>query len=149
MTAKTLTNKIRGIISEKPSNWLRDANFYDANKDWMDKSALIAIKILRTLRNQSLSQKDLADSIGVTPQYINKVSKGRENLSLTTICKIEKSLSITLISVPSYQSTQVIADSFIIFPQTISRTNSLPLGTDKLDYGSESNYTNEEEHLAA
>ncbi len=71
------------------------------NKEKLNKSALIAIKILSTLRSQSMTQKALAESIGVTPQYINKVVKGYENLSLETICKIERSLGISLIVVPT------------------------------------------------
>ena len=99
-----IQDKIKSYISEEPSNWLEQAERYESNKEWLDKSALIAIKILSTLRSQSITQKKLAESIGVSPQYINKVVKGQENLSLETICKIEKSLGISLITVPTYES---------------------------------------------
>lgn len=89
--------KLKKYITKEPSDWIEQADFYENNADWMDKSALIAIKILSTLRSQSITQKILAESIGVTPQYINKLVKGHENLSLETICKIEKALGITLI----------------------------------------------------
>ena len=149
MTTINLTNKIKGLISDKPSSWMQDEEYYEANKEWLDKSALIAVKILSALRNQSLTQKDLADKINVSPQYINKVLKGGENLSLATICKIEKSLSIRLIAVPSFQSSQVIEGSFEYNPQIISRNNSLLLGSEKKDYNPESNYSNKEEYQAA
>jgi transcriptional regulator with XRE-family HTH domain len=149
MTTNNFTNRIKDLISEKPSTWIKDTDYYDANKDWLDKSALIAVKILSALRNQSLSQKDLAVRINVSPQYINKVLKGRENLSLMTICKIEKSLSISLIAVPAFQTSQVIAGSFEWTPQIISRINSLFLGSEKKDYSPESNYSNKEEYQAA
>ncbi len=51
-----------------------------------------------------MSQKDLADRIDVSPQYINKIVKGKENLSLVTICKIERVLGVTLIEIPAYES---------------------------------------------
>lgn len=35
----------------------------------------------------------------VSPQYVNKIVKGKENLSLETIAKIEEALGISLISV--------------------------------------------------
>ena len=149
MTANTLRNKIKGLISDKPSGWIKDADIYDANKDWMDKSALIAVKILSSLRSKSVTQKELAESISVTPQYINKVVKGGENLSLATICKIEKSLGITLISVPTFQNSQVIADSFICFPHVISRNNSILLGSERIVYDPDNNYQNIEDHFAA
>lgn len=95
-----LESKLRGFISDDPSGWLEDADYYDTNKYWMDKSALIAVKILSAIRNKSVSQKELAEAIGVTPHYINKVLKGRENLTLATISRLERALSISLISVP-------------------------------------------------
>jgi transcriptional regulator with XRE-family HTH domain len=149
MNADALKSKIKDLISDEPSGWLEDADYYDANKYWMEKSALIAVKILSAIRNQSVTQKELAEAIGVTPQYINKVLKGRENLSLATISKIERSLSISLISIPEFQNSQVIADSFVSFPQVISRNNSLLLGTEKMEYKSESNYHNAEDNKAA
>jgi transcriptional regulator with XRE-family HTH domain len=39
--------------------------------------------------------------MGVSPQYINKVVRGKENLSLETICKLEHALGIQLIQVVS------------------------------------------------
>ena len=148
MNSNKNTSKIKGLISAIPSAWLIDEEFYETNKDWLDKSAFIAVKILSVLRSQSISQKELAERIGVSPQYINKVLKGSENLSLATICKIEKSLSISLISVPSFQNSQVIEGSFEWYP-VISRHNSHLLGTEKKKYNPESNYSNKEEYQAA
>lgn len=144
-----INDKIKKYISDESSNWMEQAEKYESNKDWLDKSALIAIKILSTLRSQSITQKGLADSIGVTPQYINKVVKGQENLSLETICKIERSLGITLVAVPSYEKSQVIIDSFTPLPYIITRNDSKPIGSDKSDYKSDSKYQPQEETVAA
>lgn len=141
--------KIRKYISHERPTWIEQANFYERNKEWLDKSALIAIKILSTLKSQSISQKDLADYLGVSPQYVNKVVKGNENLSLETICKIERALGITIVSVPAYESTQVIADSFTPIPYTMPRYESKPIGSEKIDYKSDSKYQEQEEPIAA
>lgn len=141
--------KLRKFISRESSAWMEQAEFYEVNKDWLDKSALIAIKILDTLKSQSITQKTLAESIGVSPQYINKVVKGQENLSLETICRIERSLGISLIAVPAYETTQVIADSFSPTSYAINRNESKPIGSDKSTYKSESKYQPQEEPLAA
>lgn len=141
--------KLNKYIAREPSDWMSQADYYDVNKDWLNKSALIAIKILSTLRSQSITQKALAESIGVTPQYINKVVKGYENLSLETICKIERSLGISLIAVPSYESSQVILDSFSTIPFSIPRIESQPIGSKKTGYKSESKYQPREIHIAA
>lgn len=141
--------KLKKYISQKSSDWMEQADFYESNKNWLDKSALIAIKILSILRSQSITQKALAESIGGTPQYINKVVKGYENLSLETICKIERSLGITLIAVPTYEASQVIVDSFSAVPYSIARNESKPIGSEKSEYKSESKYQPQEEPIAA
>jgi len=149
MANKVNKERLQKHIAQEKSKWLEQADYYDNNKEWLDKSALIAIKILSTLRCQSKTQRDLAESIGVTPQYINKVVKGNENLSLETICKIERSLGIALITVPEYESTQVIADSFTPIPFAIPRYESKPIGSEKTDYESECKYNEQEGPIAA
>ena len=141
--------KLNKFISKEKSNWLDQADFYEANKDWLDKSALIAVKILSTLKSKSITQRALAEEVGVSPQYINKVVRGFENLSLETICKIEKSLGIILVSVPSYESSQVITDSFSPFPYSLSRNMSKPIASEEIDCSTTSKYYSEEETLAA
>ncbi|NLA49808.1 MAG: helix-turn-helix transcriptional regulator [Bacteroidales bacterium] len=141
--------KLNKYIDRGISDWKIQADYYEINKDWLNKSALIAIKILSTLRSQSMTQKALAESIGVTPQYINKVVKGYENLSLETICKIERSLGISLIVVPAYESSQVILDSFSTAPFSISKTESKPIGSKETEYKPDSKYQPQEKDIAA
>ena len=86
----------------KDTTWLEDAKWRQANADWLDLSAAIAIKILRYLREHKITQKELADRLGFSPQYMSKIVKGSENLTLETICKIQKALGITLIEVPGF-----------------------------------------------
>ena len=44
-----------------------------------------------------LTQKDLAERMGCSQQYVSKVLRGQENLSIETICKIENALEIELL----------------------------------------------------
>lgn len=149
MKSEKIKERLNKYILDKPSNWLEQIEKYEIDNEWLDKSALIAIKILSTLKSKSISQKDLAESIGVSPQYINKVVKGSENLSLETICKIEKSLGINLISVPYYEKSQVITDNFAPLLSFISRNDCMILGSESTDYKTESSYQNQEEPIAA
>jgi len=97
-----ITNDImENIISNEKSNWREKAEFRKDNKAWLDKSAIIALKILNHIRDNGISQKQLAEMIKVSPQFINKVVKGSENLTLQTISNIESALGITLIEVVS------------------------------------------------
>lgn len=102
MKNETLINKL-DQIAQTDNSWKNDAVFYDDNKEWLELSADIAIRILSTLRANKTngkypnSQKQLAELMGVSSQQINKILKGNENLTLRTINKIEKTLNIRLI----------------------------------------------------
>jgi ribosome-binding protein aMBF1 (putative translation factor) len=123
MKRKIILDKLNDIASEEPSKWLEKAQQREANREWIIKSAKIAVRILREIRDQketnNMSQKVLAEKLGVSPQYINKIVKGQENLSLETICKIEKALGISLIEIPSYDDGQLISR----FPAFIEQPN--------------------------
>ncbi|MGX5854691.1 helix-turn-helix domain-containing protein [Dyadobacter jiangsuensis] len=47
-----------------------------------------------------MRQRDLAGMMGCSPQYIGKILKGSENLTLQTICNMQKVLQIKLIETP-------------------------------------------------
>ena len=44
-----------------------------------------------------LTQKSLAEQMNCTQQYISKILKGKENMSLETLSKLENALKINLI----------------------------------------------------
>lgn len=49
------------------------------------------------MKQLGLIQKALAERMNCTQQYISKILKGKENMSLDTLSKLEKALGITLI----------------------------------------------------
>jgi DNA-binding Xre family transcriptional regulator len=95
------------LVSKEPASdkIVKDILFYEENKQWLDRSANIAIKILSTLRHNRkenrfpTTQKDLAELMNITPQQVNKMVKGTENLTLETISRVEKALDIQLIDI--------------------------------------------------
>ena len=103
-TLPTIKEKLNNLASNEPSKWVEKAEWRVANSGWLDKSAKIAIKVLRTIRAIGISQKDLAENLGVSPQQVSKILKGQENLTLETIDKLEKVLNISLMELPYYQS---------------------------------------------
>ena len=85
------------------SNYLENAKFRVENKKWLKYSSNIALRIIAALeQNKKMSQKALAEILDVSPQYINKILKGQENLSLSTIAKISEALGVDLISFPKF-----------------------------------------------
>lgn len=58
------------------------------------------MEMLDRMEVLGINQRELAQRIGCTPQYVSKILKGRENLSLETICKIEDALEMEFKSLP-------------------------------------------------
>lgn len=142
---KEIKNKLKSRISNKKSSWLKQAEFYEKNKEWLDKSALIAMNILRHLRANKITQKDLAESLNVSPQYVNKIVKGKENLSLETITKIERLLDLKLVEVHKYEEVTelggIIATTTITNTTTASVTeSSIPKSKASQSYSQEQDY---------
>lgn len=95
---KEILKKLDNLVEGK-SNWQAEAEYRLENRAWLKNSQMIALKILRCLRKNNMSQKELAGKLGVSPQQVNKWVKGGENFRLDTIAKIEEVLQIRLIEV--------------------------------------------------
>jgi transcriptional regulator with XRE-family HTH domain len=108
-----LMEKLNAIAVEDNS-WKKQAQWEADNLDWLEISAQIAVRVLSALRKgcEVKSQKELAEKMNVSPQYINKIVKGRENLSLETIVKLEKALNIRLIEVPRYATEMEFQENY-------------------------------------
>lgn len=70
---------------------------YAKVRGWLKYSRKIAIKAAMAMKRQNLSRQDVADRMGCSPQYISRLLKGEENLSLETICKLEDALNIPIL----------------------------------------------------
>ena len=92
--------RLESLVSDPPSRWEEKALWRKENEAWLKKSVEIALKVLREIRAKTITQKELAERMGVSSQQINKLLKGQENMSLTTICKLEMALDISLMVVP-------------------------------------------------
>jgi len=104
------------------SNYLQNAKFRIENKKWLSYSSNIALRVLAALEeSEEMTQKTLAEKVGVSPQYINKVLKGQENLSLQTIAKLSEALNMELITFPKFLFDQPINKVF----KTIASKNQL------------------------
>ncbi len=106
------------MSNKKYSEFINDAEFRMLNRKWLRYSSNIARRILAILKdNKELNQTLLAEKIGVKPQYISKVLKGQENLSLETIAKLSAALNTELITFPDYKysaPTPIIPEYFLV-----------------------------------
>jgi antitoxin component HigA of HigAB toxin-antitoxin module len=84
--------------SETPSKWREEAEWRRDNASWLRHSQHIAVKVLLKMKELNLTQKTLAERIDCTQQYVSKILKGKENLSLDIITRLETALQINLLS---------------------------------------------------
>jgi len=47
-----------------------------------------------------MQQKELAEAMDVSPQQVSKIVKGKQNLTLQTVSKLEQVLGISLFEIP-------------------------------------------------
>lgn len=114
MSSNKKIEKFNSLISKKNQVGLKKPKWREENKGWPGISFAISVKILVVLRNNKRNdlflknQKELAAAMDCTPQYINKLLKGTENLQLETISKLGATLGIKLSEVPQAGKTIMI-----------------------------------------
>lgn len=96
-------NRLKEVAKQPSEKEREEARFRDENRDWLLKSALIALEIHRYLRQNGMTQSQLAEKLGISPAMVTKLLSGKENLSLKTICGIERVIQFELLEVPSYE----------------------------------------------
>ena len=83
--------------SDTPSKWREEAEWRRENWSWLRHSQKIAVKVLLQMKQEGLTQKVLAERMNCTQQYVSKILKGKENMSLDTLSRLEDALGISLI----------------------------------------------------
>ncbi|WP_455640587.1 helix-turn-helix domain-containing protein [Parabacteroides sp.] len=95
---KTVIDKLKEHASPTPSHWREEAEYRIENKSWLRYSQKIAMQMLDKMEQTGMTQQQLAQKMGCSQQYVSKILKGKENLSLETLFKIENSLGIRILS---------------------------------------------------
>ena len=94
---KTTQEFLEAHQSSMPSKWHEEAKWRRDNWSWLRHSQKIAVKVLLQMKQEGLTQKALAERMNCTQQYVSKILKGKENMSLDTLSKLEDALGISLI----------------------------------------------------
>ena len=104
-THEEIISKLREHQSPTPSKWRENAEWRRKNRAWLRHSQHIAMMMLDKMEELRMSQKQLSELMGCSQQYVSKVLKGQENLSLETISKIESCLNLQIMPTGSYRYT--------------------------------------------
>lgn len=98
-------DKLMQVVKPVSEKVRAEAAFRKENKEWLRKSAKIALAIRRELRLQGMTQQDLAAKMALSPQYVGRILKGQENLTLETISKLEAAIGTPLMRVGREEQT--------------------------------------------
>lgn len=97
MRQKTL-EYLENHQSETPSKWREEAEWRRDNQDWLRYSKRIAVMLLSYMKRENLTQSAMAERMDCTQQYVSKILKGTENLSLETLTKLELAMGEQLLA---------------------------------------------------
>ena len=87
-------NRLKEVAKQPSEKEREEARFRDENRDWLLKSALIALEIHRYLRLNGMTQSQLAEKLGISPAMVTKLLSGKERLSQENIKDIEAVIHI-------------------------------------------------------
>lgn len=92
--------KLKSLIKHKTNNrWEESAKWHEENHEALELITKFAIQLHLYLKKYRISQADLAKKMGVSPQYVSRIIKGRENLTFSTVQKIHDALGVKFIDV--------------------------------------------------
>lgn len=101
-------DRLNKLAQPRSAESVANEQWYRENREWLLISQQIALAIFFFLQEERISQKELAERMGVSPTYVGKLLKGKENLTLETIVKVQKAIGHQLISTCKPYSTTAI-----------------------------------------
>ena len=102
-TKEEIINNLKQHQNAIPSKWRENAEWRIANKEWLRYSQHIAMMMLDKMEELGLTQKSVAERMGCSQQYISRVLKGTDTLSIETVSKIENALDFSILK-PAFAS---------------------------------------------
>jgi predicted XRE-type DNA-binding protein len=95
--------KFKSLLSSEKSDILEKWKWQEENEYWLRVSSLIALRVLRRLREKKLSNEKIADHLGVSVSKFKKMMRGQYNFTLMEIGKLEKILDEKLLILGEYE----------------------------------------------
>jgi ribosome-binding protein aMBF1 (putative translation factor) len=122
---KTNREKFLELVSDVDIKAEERINWRIANRQWLRVSQSIGFDILEKLDDLGWTQKDLAEKMGVSPPYINKIVKGSENFTLQSLVKLQEILDIPILA--SYFEKKQAASQLLTVVNEIEEDASFDL----------------------
>lgn len=99
--------------SATPSQFEVRARERRLNATWMKWSREFALQIIEYMEENNLSRADVAQKLGVSPQYVSRILSGKINFSFKSVAEIEDGLGFECVNfgtrIPRGVRTEVYA----------------------------------------
>ena len=83
--------------SDTPSTWREEAEVRRANSRWLRYSMTISLLVKQRMSEIGMTQLRLAQKMGCTQQHVSMLLKGKSNMTIETIAKLEEALDFDII----------------------------------------------------
>jgi antitoxin component HigA of HigAB toxin-antitoxin module len=93
---ESAVDRLRKYQSSTPSKWREEAEWRHANRAWLRRSQTVAVKMLNRMEEMHWTQAQVAGMLGCSQQYVSRIVKGSENLTLEMLSKIEDALGVDI-----------------------------------------------------
>lgn len=116
----------------KPTEtWISKSKFEIENEEELLACRRIILRIVRYMKDNKMSQKDLAQKLNVSPQYINKLIHGQDlDLKITTVLRYGRILGIKLITLP--EDEPFVSQNTICYYQAVTPISNI--GNNRYNY---------------
>lgn len=89
--------RLTRIVSIEQITWLDDAK-YRAENPWLRMAQAIAIQIAEVMDILNMTEEELSEKTNISLERIDSIMRGKEDMSLQTISKLEIALNTKLIT---------------------------------------------------
>lgn len=125
---KTNKENFQKLVSKEDTSVKEGILWRKLHRARLRESQNIALKVLSKLDELGWSQRMLASKLGVSPQQVTKIVKGKENLTIETQVKIQTILDIPILATYYEKSLSKILLSIKIreelrIPENASKVN--------------------------
>lgn len=83
--------------SDTAGKWREEAEYRRKNARWLRYSAMISLQVRDRMSKIGMTQVVLADKLGCTQQHVSILLKGKSNMTIETIAKLEEALDFDII----------------------------------------------------
>lgn len=83
--------------SDTAGKWREEAEYRRKNARWLRYSAMISLQVKDRMSEIGMTQVVLAEKLGCTQQHVSMLLKGKSNMTIETIVKLEEALDFDII----------------------------------------------------